>query len=29
MVVVERPGTAKIEGSLLPRHCDPSTKADR
>jgi hypothetical protein len=29
MVVVERPGTAKIEASLLPRHCDPSTKADR
>jgi hypothetical protein len=25
MVVVERPGIAKIEGSLLPRHCDPST----
>ena len=25
MVVVERPGTAKIEGSLQPRHCDPST----
>jgi hypothetical protein len=30
MVVVERPGTTKIKGSLLPRHCDPSTnKADR
>jgi hypothetical protein len=30
MVVVERPGTAKIEGSLLPRHCGPGTnKADR
>jgi hypothetical protein len=30
MVVVERPGTAKIEGSLLPRRCDPGTnKADR
>jgi len=30
MVVIERPGTAKVEGSLLPRHCDPSTnKADR
>jgi hypothetical protein len=25
MVVVERAGTAKIEGSLQPRHCDPST----
>jgi hypothetical protein len=22
MVVVERPGTSKIEGSLLPRHCE-------
>ena len=29
MVVVERPGTAKIEGSLLPRHCDPSTNKPR
>jgi hypothetical protein len=30
MIVVERPGTATIEGSLLPRHCDPATnKADR
>lgn len=25
MVVVERPGIAKIEGSLQPRHCDSST----
>jgi hypothetical protein len=29
MVVVERPGTAKIEGSLLPRHCDPTTNKPR
>jgi hypothetical protein len=21
MIVVERPGTVKIEGSLAPRHC--------